>query len=91
MPNKHSALKALRQERQRRLRNAAVRGELRTLTKRLLALLKAQQLDEARAMIRQLGSRYDRAAAKGVVHPNTASRLKSRLTRRLRQPTTKRS
>jgi len=83
MPIKHAALKQLRKDRRRQARNQAVRSELKTLTKRLLALLKSQQLNEARALMQVVAKRYDRAASKRVIHPNTASRYKSRLMRRI--------
>lgn len=83
MPIKHAALKQLRKDRKRQVRNQAVRSELKTVTKRFLALLKGQKLDEARALIRDVAKKYDRAASSRVVHPNTAARYKSRLMRRL--------
>lgn len=86
MPIKHAALKQLRKDRTRHARNQAVRAELRTLTKRLLGLLKEQKLDEARTLLRVVAQRFDRAASKRVIHPNTAARYKSRLARRLTPP-----
>jgi len=83
MPIKHAAVKQLRKDRKRRQRNQAVRSELRTLTKRLLSLLAARKLDEAKTLIQMVASKYDRAASRGVVHRNTAARSKSRLMRQL--------
>ena len=85
MPIKHAALKQIRKDRKRYQRNQAIRSELKTLTKRLLVLLKGQQLDEAKTLIRLVAKRYDHAASKGIVHRNTAARYKSRLMRRLNQ------
>lgn len=83
MPIKHAALKQIRKDRKRQERNQSMRSELRTLTKRLVVLLTSQKLDEARAQMQLLAKKYDRAASKGLVHPNTAARYKSRLTRQL--------
>ena len=83
MPIKHAALKQIRKDRKRHQRNQAVRSELKTLTKELLALLKAQKLEEAKTFIRLVAKKYDHAASKGVIHRNTAARYKSRLMRRL--------
>ena len=47
MPIKHAALKQLRKDKKRQQRNQAVRSELRTLTKRLLGLLKGLGAAEA--------------------------------------------
>ena len=79
MPIKHAAFRQLRKDRARQLRNQAVRSELRTLTKRLLGLFQAKKLDEAKQLIHVVAGKYDRAAAKGVLHRNTAARSKSRL------------
>ena len=85
MPIKHAALKEIRKGRRLHSRNQAVRSELKTLTKRLVELLNAQQLDEAKALIHIVASKYDRAASNGIIHRNTASRYKSRLMHRLTQ------
>ena len=83
MPIKHNALKQLRKDRVRQTRNQAVRSQLKTLTRELTGLLRQQKTEEARTLLRQVSSLYDRAAKKGVVHANTAARHKSRLSRRL--------
>lgn len=61
-------------------RNKAVRSELKTRTKR--ALDSAGGDDQAEA-VRLAVKRIDKAAAKGVIHPNAAARKKSRLMRRI--------
>ena len=83
MAIKHAALKQLRKDRKRQSRNQAVRSELKTLTKRFATLVTTQKMDEARALIHTVASKYDRAASKGVIHRNTAARYKSRLSKRL--------
>ena len=83
MPIKHAALKQIRKDRKRQRRNQAVRSELKTLTKRFLGLVSSQKLDEASQLLRMVAKRFDRAASKGIVHRNTASRYKARLARRL--------
>jgi small subunit ribosomal protein S20 len=82
MPIKHAALKQIRKDRRRHERNQAIRSELKTLTKRLITLLKEQKRDEAKALIATVAQKYDHAASKGVIHRNTASRYKSRLMRK---------
>ncbi len=89
MPNKHAALKQIRKDRSRRQQNQALRSELSTLTKRLVGLLSGRKLDEAAALLRNVAKKYDHAATKGVIHRNTASRTKSRLTLRLNQAAAK--
>lgn len=83
MPIKHAALKQIRKDRKRQQRNQALRAELKTLTKQLLRLFKAQNVAEAKSLIHVVVRRYDRAASQHVIHRNTAARSKSRLMRRL--------
>lgn len=83
MPIKHAALKQIRKDRTRHARNQALQSELKTLTKRLFALLAARKLDEASSLIRLVAKKYDHAASRHVIHPNTAARYKSRLARQL--------
>ena len=83
MPIKHAALKQIRKDRSRQRRNQAVRSELKTLTKRFHTLLNEKKLEDAKQLILQLTKQYDHAASKRVIHRNTASRFKSRLTLRL--------
>ena len=85
MAIKHAALKQLRKDQKREARNQAVRSELKTFTKRFVTLVTTQKMEEARALIRTLASKYDRAVSKGIIHRNTAARYKSRLSRRLNQ------
>lgn len=85
MPIKHAALKQIRKDRKRQSRNQAVRSELKTLTKRLVAFLANRQLEEAKTLIRLVAKKYDHAASQHIIHRNTAERYKSRLMHRLHQ------
>ena len=82
MANIKSQIKRNRQNEKARLRNKAVRSELKTRVKS--ALGSAGTDNEAEAL-RQAVKRIDKAAAKGVIHKNAAARKKSRLTRRIAQ------
>ena len=68
MAIKHAALKQQRKDRKRLSRNQAVRSELKTLTKRFVTLMTTRKMDEARALLRALASKFDRAVSKGIVH-----------------------
>ena len=83
MAIKHAALKQQRKDRKRQSRNQAVRSELKTLAKRFATLVTTQKMDEARALLHALTSKFDRAVTKKIIHRNTAARYKSRLTHRL--------
>jgi small subunit ribosomal protein S20 len=79
--NIKSQIKRNRQNEKRRLRNRAVRSELRTREKAAMAAAGGDGEAEA---LRQTIKRIDKAAAKGVIHKNTAARKKSRLTARIK-------
>ena len=76
MPNLASAKKRLRQDAKKALRNKAVKTRIKTEVKKALA---GEDSKTAFGAI-------DRAAAKGVIHKNTAARKKSRLAKRLAAP-----
>ncbi len=80
MANIKSQIKRNRQNEVRRERNKAVRSELRTRTKSALVALDGGH-EDAEARVQSAARRIDKAAAKGVIHPNQAARRKSRLMR----------
>jgi small subunit ribosomal protein S20 len=79
--NIQSQKKRNRQNEKRRLRNKAVRSELKTRIKR--AEQAAVTTGDAAEQLRVAIKRIDQAAAKGVIHKNAANRQKSRLTKRV--------
>ena len=79
MANTKSAIKRIRQNERRRLRNRAVRSQVRTAVKVAPAIEGPEQRTTIEEAIRSL----DKAVTKGVIHPNTAARKKSGLARRL--------
>lgn len=85
MPSTPSVLKSQRQAARRHLRNRAVISTLKTLTKHLAFMVEAKQLDKARKALAQVTRALDKAATKGVLHRNNASRRISRLTRKVQQ------
>jgi small subunit ribosomal protein S20 len=81
--NIKSAIKRIRQQEKRRVRNAAVRSTMRTAVRSTRAAIEAKQLDEARQTLARTIQLLDKAVTKGVLHRNAAARRKSRLTRQL--------
>jgi small subunit ribosomal protein S20 len=82
--NIKSQIKRNRQNEKRRLRNKAVRSEMKTRTKKIdLALASGEgDLDElTRSAIKSI----DKAASKGIIHKNQAARRKSRLVAKTRR------
>ncbi len=79
MTHSRSAEKRVRQAEERRLRNRSIRGATRTQIRKALPLIAGNRLEEAEGAVRQAVSALDKAAEKGVIHPNNAARHKSRL------------
>ena len=81
MANIKSQIKRNRQNEARRLRNKAVRSELKTRTKNADEAIASGEDAETATVIAV--KRIDKAASNGVIHKNAAARRKSRLMRRL--------
>jgi len=80
--NIKSQIKRNKQNERRRVKNKAVRSELKTRTK--VATTAAEEgAENADELARLAIKRLDKAAAKGVIHKNQAARRKSRLVKRL--------
>jgi small subunit ribosomal protein S20 len=80
--NIKSQIKRNRQNENRRLRNKAVRSELKTRTKRAVIAADAGA-EDIQELTRLAIKRLDKAASKGVIHKNQAARRKSRLMARI--------
>ena len=83
MANTKSAEKRHRQNVNQRERNRAHRSRLRTAIKRLRSAVSSGDASAAEAILPQTLSVIDKIAQKGVIHPNAASRYKSRLAKRV--------
>lgn len=83
MPRRRSAVKRLRVDKKRRLRNLKIKQQLKKAIKKFQALLSAKNFEEAKAVLQKVFSQLDKAAKKRIIHPNTANRKKSRLMKRI--------
>lgn len=78
-----SALKRARQAKKRNLRNKAVCTHIKTLISKVNSAITANNKEEANKALIEAVRRLNMAAARGVIHRNTASRKISRLTRKV--------
>jgi small subunit ribosomal protein S20 len=83
LANLKSAIKRNRQNNKRRLRNRVYRGQARTFIRDARASMLEENLEEARLSTLKAVKALDKAAEKGVIHKNNASRRKSRLMKQL--------
>jgi small subunit ribosomal protein S20 len=77
MANIKSQVKRNRQNNTRRQRNKSVTSDLKTSIKKVQAAAAAGEPTEE--LFREAQKKIDTAASKGVLHPSTAARKKSRL------------
>src|SRR4051812_32490438 len=80
MPHTQSAKKNLRKAEKRRVRNKAIKRELKTYIKRFMSAVEGP-VESLQAEYNESAKKLDRAAAKGIIHRNAAARKKSQLAR----------
>ena len=73
-------IKRERQDKKRRSKNVAHMSKLKTSIKKILSM---SEQKEAEIVYRDTVKQIDKAASKGLIKKNTASRRKSRITRHL--------
>jgi small subunit ribosomal protein S20 len=79
MANITSQIKRNRQNAKRQERNKAVRTSLKTSTKKVRVAVADGDADLAATSQRDAARALDKAVSRGIVHPRTAARRKSRL------------
>ena len=84
MANTKSAQKAVRKIARRTLVNKTRRSAMRTAVRKVEEAIAAKDSKVAAAALHETESLVARAAQKGILHKNTASRKISRLTKRVK-------
>ncbi|MDP3725229.1 MAG: 30S ribosomal protein S20 [Nanoarchaeota archaeon] len=87
MPNTQSAIKALRQNKRRHAQNLKRKEAMKDVIKKYKKAIEAGKKDEAAKMLPDVYKKLDKMTKVNVIKKNKASRLKSRLTRRLSKQT----
>ncbi len=82
MPNIKSAVKRVNTTKKRTLRNVKLRSALRTVLRHFDEAVVSENKDDAYAKLKTANRALDKAVTKGILPKKTASRKKSRLTRR---------
>ena len=83
MANTQSAKKRIRSSARKWERNRRYRSAARTYIKKTRESISQGKLEEAEAMAKIAVSTLDKAARKGIIHANNASRRKGRLMKAL--------
>ena len=85
MPQTKSAQKQMRVAERRRLHNKPIRTLCKTSITKAERLIFSGELESAQAAVVAAITALDKAAKKGVIHPNNAARRKSRLMKKLNE------
>ena len=81
MAHHKDALKRIRQNAKRKEANQTIRTYYRNRIKKVRAALETGEVEAAQTALATAISAIDRAVTKGILHKNTGSRYKSRLTK----------
>ena len=80
--NIKSQLKRIKTNEKARLRNKSVKSSLKTAVRRFREAADAGDRDQAIAALQYASRQFDKAASKGVIHPNQAANKKSAMAER---------
>ncbi|WP_022868264.1 30S ribosomal protein S20 [Schaalia vaccimaxillae] len=83
MANIKSQIKRIRTNEKRRVRNQAVKSELKTLVRRTREAVEAGDKEAALTALATASRKLDKAVSKGVIHKNQAANRKSKLAKRV--------
>lgn len=84
MPRTKSAKKAMRQSAKRREINIKRKTELKTVIKKYKNLIVEGKKEEAIKLLPQVYKKLDKSAKVNLINKNKVSRLKSKLTKKLK-------
>ncbi len=76
-----SAIKKARQSEKHRLQNKTVKTAIKTVAKKVETAVSEKKKEETRKALLEAAEVISKAASKGVIHKNTASRKISRLSK----------
>ncbi|MBN1374681.1 MAG: 30S ribosomal protein S20 [Dehalococcoidia bacterium] len=89
MPKTKTAEKSARSSARKAERNKSIRSVTKSTVTKAEKLIAGKNNEEAKTAVTEAISSLDKAAKKKVIHPNTASRKKSRLMKKLNASTKK--
>jgi small subunit ribosomal protein S20 len=81
--NIKSQIKRIQTNEKRRLRNKSVKSALKTAMRSTREAVEAGDRDAAVVRLQATSRQLDKAASKGVIHPNQAANKKSALAKRV--------
>lgn len=83
MANIKSQIKRNKTNEKRRVRNQAVKSELKTFVRKTREAIEAGDADVASDALKATSRKLDKAVSKGVIHKNQAANRKSKLAKQI--------
>ena len=83
MANKKSAKKRVLTNKKKHLQNVSRKSDIKSTTKKMLVALENKDVSVAKDILKSVVAKIARAAGKGILKKNTASRKISKLTRKV--------
>lgn len=83
MPNIKSAIKRVKTSNVHRSQNHSEKSDMRSAVKRVETLVAENNAASAKDALNTAVKKIDKAAQKGLIHKNNASRQKARLTKKV--------
>ena len=82
MPQRRNAIKDLRKNHTRHLRNLQIKTDLKKTVKKFTSAASAKNADAAQ-LLKDIYKKFDKAAKRNVMHKRTAARRKARFAKLL--------
>lgn len=79
MANIKSAIKRIRTNEKKRLLNQSKKSDMRTAIKQVESYVEANDVENAKAALKETFRKIDKVVQKGVIHKNNGERQKARL------------
>ena len=83
MAHTKSAKKMIHVIGEQRIRNRSIKSAVKTYVDKAEELVSGKELEPAKEAVQKASVALDKAAQKGIIHPNNAARHKSRLMKKL--------
>lgn len=83
MANSPTAIKRIRVNEKKRLKNQAFRSDMRTAIKRVEQAVLNNDVETAQQLLPLAIKKIDKAVQKGIIHKNNGNRRKSNITKKV--------
>lgn len=83
MANIKSAIKRVETNEKKRSENQSKKSDMRTAIKQVERFVQANDIENAKAALKDTNKKIDKAVQKGIVHKNNGNRQKARLAKKV--------